>query len=506
MRKSASSVGVLLFAALLTAACAEPGPVAPTDDWRLAASLETSASGEVPDSGAVTIYPYEGPALAADHVAIGTLSTQTLGPRIRIGVVQSASTVTLGIAGGDGLYTIRDKATNVELMSGDLASGPATVAILEKPPTFLRLQVMCARTAAVTVRKAAAEAAGHVTLTEFVSSANCTRLYIGEFALSVPFATRNAYRNQLIAAGLAGADSFYRQVTIGNVLYLVARGSTVRQNVSPVVVTSSTGFVSINGATYRDMGEARLNSSGTLAGINELPVEQYLYGVVPRELGPVAFPQIEAQKAQAVAARTFAIAGFGRRGPDGYDLRATTDDQVYGGYAAEHQVSTAAVDDTKGLVATYNGQLISALYHSTSGGHTADSEEAFTGAPAAYLRGVPDAERGRALEHVPTLEVFNAHANPMSLRAAKEGDFESDWSRFHRWTFEWTMPEMTTVISAFAGQSVGAVKAIIVLQRGPSGRVMEIAYVTESAGIVKATKDQQIRASLRFFNAQGVPS
>ncbi|MFN2567851.1 MAG: hypothetical protein ABR499_22900, partial [Gemmatimonadaceae bacterium] len=46
----------------------------------------------------------------------------------------------------------------------------------------------------------------------------------------------------------------------------------------------------------------------------------------------------------------------------------------------------------------------------------------------------------------------------------------------------------------------------IVLQRGPSGRVMEIAYVTESAGIVKATKDQQIRASLRFFNAQGVPS
>jgi stage II sporulation protein D len=501
VRQSPVSIGVLLFAAVLITACAEPGLLAPGDGRTLTASFETGASGEPPDSGAVTIYPYEGPAPIADDVSTEALATPIAGPRIRIGVVQSASAVTLGSTGD---YAILDKATNIALMTGNAASEPATVTLLKAPPTFWRLQVMCASTATVAVRKAAAEAAGHVTLTEFVPSANCTRLYIGEFALSVSFAIRNAYRNQLIAAGLAGTDSFYRQVTIGTALYLVTRGSTVLQNVSPVVVTSSTGLVAINGAIYRDMGEARLNSGGMLAGINELPVEQYLYGVVPRELGPIAFPQIEAQKAQAVAARTFAIAGFGRRGSDGYDLRATTDDQVYGGYAAEHPVSSAAVDATAGMVATYDGRPISALYHSTSGGHTADNEEAFTGTPTAYLRGVPDSPGGRTLERLRTLELFRAYPTPVSLREVKDSDSEFAWSRFHRWTFEWTMQEMTAVISAFAGQPVGAVTAINVLERGPSGRVLEIAYVTD-AGTFTSRKDQ-IRASLKFINAAGVPT
>jgi stage II sporulation protein D len=364
-----------------------------------------------------------------------------------------------------------------------------------------RVQVMCASVAAVAARKALAEAALHPTLTEFVPAANCTRLYIGQFPLSASFAVRNAYRNQLIAAGLAQGDSFYRQVSIGSTKYRITRGDTQLENVSPVVVTSSTGLVSINGLIYRDRGEARVNGSGTLAGINELPMEQYLYGVVPRELGPIAFPEVEAQRAQAIAARTFAVAGFGRRGSDGYDLRATTDDQVYGGYAAEHPVSNAAVDATAGVVLTHTGKLISALYHSTSGGHTADNEEAFSGAPTDYLRGVPDAQRGKALEHVPSLKIFKAHANPRSLRAAKEGDFESDWASLHRWTFEWTMNEISGIISAFAQQPVGRVRAINVLERGPSGRVLRIEYVTE-AGTFTSTKDQT-RAALRFINAAG---
>jgi stage II sporulation protein D len=287
-------------------------------------------------------------------------------------------------------------------------------------------------------------------------------------------------------------------------VYRVTRGSVAVQSVNPVVVTSSMGLVTINGITYRDKGEARVNSAAMLAGINELPVEQYLYGVVPRELGPIAFPELEAQKAQAVAARTFAIAGFGRRGSDGYDLRATTDDQVYGGHAAEHTLSSAAVDATAGVVATHEGRLISTLYHSTSGGHTADNEEAFTGAPAAYLRGVADTPGGRVLERLRTLELLRASPTPASLRDFKDSDFEFAWSRFHRWTFDWTMQEMTSVISASVGQPVGAVRAINVLQRGPSGRVLEIAYVTE-AGTFTSRKDQ-IRASLKFINASGTPT
>jgi stage II sporulation protein D len=336
--------------------------------------------------------------------------------------------------------------------------------------------------------------------TEFVVGANCTRLYLGEFAPPPEntFSARNRFRNQLIAEGHAGTDSFWRVVTFGSAVYKLTYGTREEPSLNPVVVTSSTDVVTVAGKRYRGAGEALSNPAGELAGINELPLEHYLYGVVPRELGPVAFPEFEAQKAQAVAARTYAVAGLGKRSAEGYDLRATTDDQVYGGYDAEHPVSTAAVDATAGLVATFNGKLITANYHSTSGGHTADNEESFNSEPVLYLRGVPDAQRGRALEQVPSLEVFKAHANPTSLRAMREGDFDSNWGRLHRWTVEWTVKDITAFVSAFAQREVGPVIAINVVNRGPSGRVLKIDFVTENETIT--VEKDRIRAALRFLD------
>ena len=419
-------------------------------------------------------------------------------PVIRIGVVQSASTITLGSAAD---YVVKDKASGLVLFSGQ--GGSVVVTLLQSNPTKYRLQVVCGSTSAVQATKDAAEAQGVVTYTEFVPAAHCTRLFLGEFASNASFSIRNAFRNQMIAAGLAGTDSFWKLVTPpGNTLYAVTRGSTVKQNTGPVTISSSDDIVTINGARYRGLGEAGINSAGTLAGINALPLEQYLYGVVPRELGPIQYPEVEAQKAQAIVARTYAISGLGKRSSDGYDLRATTDDQVYGGSAAEHPVSNQAVDETRGVVVTYGGNLISTLYSSTSGGHTADNEEAFNGAPAPYLRGVPDAERGDAFEHVPSLAVFMSHANPKSLRAAAEGDFESDWASFHRWTYEWTSNEISSIVSAWAGQDVGRVLEINALERGPSGRVLRLEFVTD-AGRFYATKDG-IRAALRYLNASHV--
>jgi stage II sporulation protein D len=503
---SLSLVGGLVAAATLFAGCEDYGPVAPPATPMLSASLDASGTDALPDSGAVVVVAQDGrgegdgDGARATHLRALAVPDAVSSPGIRIGVVQAATAVTLGSAGD---YTISDKANGLVLLTG--SAGSVTVTLDNPPPPFWRLQVVCANTATVAVRKAAAEAAGYVTFTEFVGPpANCTRLYLGQFAAppANTFAARTAFRNDAIARGFAGTDSFYRVVAVGTSIYKVARGTTVIASVNPIVITSTDGLVLINGVIYRAKAEARANGEGSLAGINELPVEEYLYGVVPRELGPIAFPEVEAQKAQAVAARTYAIAGLGKRASNGYDLRATTDDQVYGGYSAEHHVSSAAVDVTKGLVATHNGSLISALYHSTSGGHTADNDEAFSGVPAAYLRGVPDAQRGRALEHVPTLDVFRAHANPTSLRATKEGDLDSNWGRFHRWTFEWKMSEISEIISTFAGQPVGEVTAINVLERGPSGRVLRIEYVTD-AGKFFSTKDQ-IRSSLKFINASDV--
>jgi stage II sporulation protein D len=504
-RTSGLTFGTLLSCALLIAACDERNPVEPPP-LRPALALDVG-SEEMPDSGEIVLYPSDGvedsrfaEAVQSRTMGFEPLAAQTApAPDIRIGVIQSASAVTFASAAG---YDVRDKATGLSVMTG--ANGGVTVSLASVVVSYYRLQVTCSSAASVATRKAAAEALGYVTFTAFNAAANCTRLYVGQFAPppANTFAARTAFRNQAIAAGIAGTDSFWSVVSVGgNTVYRVTRGATVVDVLNPIVFTSSDGLVTIGDARYRGKGEARINLAGTLAGINVLSVEDYLYGVVPRELGPIAFPEVEAQKAQAIAARTYAIAGFGKRGSDGYDLRATTDDQVYGGYGAEHPVSTAAIDATRGVVATYNSALISALYSSTSGGHTADNDEAFNSAPVAYLRGIPDAERGIAFEHVPSLAVFWTHANPMSLRAAREGDFESDWARLHRWIYDWTMTEISDVISSYAGVPVGRVLAVNVLERGPSGRVQKIEYVTE-AGTFTSVKDQ-IRASLKYISATG---
>jgi SpoIID/LytB domain protein len=359
---------------------------------------------------------------------------------------------------------------------------------------------MCSGDAAVAARKAAAEAAGHPTHTEPVPAANCTRLYIGSFASNASFSVRNTYRNQLIAAGLSGTDSFWRLVTIvsGVTQYRVNTGSAEAVSTGPVVLASSDGLVTIGTAKYRGVAEVRVNSQGTLAGINELPMEQYLYGVVPRELPPTVYDELEAQKAQAIAARTYALRGMGKRSSDGYDLLPTTSDQVYGGYAAEHPLSTQAVDETAGLVATYNGQLIEALFFSTSGGTTANNEDVYNSAPLPYLRGVVDHQRGNSGN---VLDSIRHAPGAMKLRGQRNGDFEADWSRYHRWSFEWTADEISDVISLYAGQDVGRVLAINVVERSNSGRVKLIEYVTE-AGTFTDTKDR-VRSSLKYVNANG---
>ena len=420
---------------------------------------------------------------------------------IRIGVVSSATSIQIG---SDAAWNIHDKSTGELLMSG---SGDAATVTLGSAATIhenYRLQVACTGDEAYRDTWVAnVESQGYVAYTEFVAGANCWRLFIGEFAPDASYSIRNAFRNEVIAKGLAGSDSFWKVVTFaeGATSYRVTHGADEVISTGPVVLDAGGATVQINGAEYRGIAEVIVNSSGALAGVNELPLEEYLYGVVPRELPPVPYGEPEAQKAQAVAARTYALRGLGKRSADGYDLLPTTSDQVYGGYSAERPVSTAAVDATRGIVAVKGGQLIDALFSSTTGGWTANNEEVYNSAPIDYLRSVPDEERGASLENVPSLQVFMNAANPKSLRAEHSGSFESDWSRYHRWTFEWTAEEISAVLSAAYGQPVGTVHAINVLQRGPSGRVMEIEFVTD-AGRFYQTKDR-IRSTLRYINADG---
>ncbi|MBK9214153.1 MAG: SpoIID/LytB domain-containing protein [Chloracidobacterium sp.] len=142
--------------------------------------------------------------------------------------------------------------------------------------------------------------------------------------------------------------------------------------------------VRLNGKAYRGKIEVFVNSRGRLTVVNVVPLEEYLLGVVPSELG---LPALEAQKAQAVAARTYAIANIGGYGNQGFDMVPTVYSQVYKGVSIETKMGTQAVRETRGVVATYHGKPIVAYYTSTCGGRTEDGGNIFEkGEP--YLKGV----------------------------------------------------------------------------------------------------------------------
>jgi stage II sporulation protein D len=136
-------------------------------------------------------------------------------------------------------------------------------------------------------------------------------------------------------------------------------------------------------AAHRYRGSVTIEClpSGSLRLINSLPLEQYLYGVVGPEIGPTA--PLEALKAQAVAARTFAVKNFDTDEAGDADLEDTSQSQAYLGYGAERWAVRKAVDDTAGKILTYDGQPINAVYATDCGGVTAEGD-------APYLKPVVD--------------------------------------------------------------------------------------------------------------------
>ncbi len=136
------------------------------------------------------------------------------------------------------------------------------------------------------------------------------------------------------------------------------------------------GLLEVAGRRVRGRVEARADRRG-LTLVNVLPLEDYVAGVVGREL-PHSFSD-EALKAQAVAARTFALHRIGRSlGDPHFALRASTDHQVYGGADAESARVRQAVAGTRGEYLSYAGQAILAAYHASSGGRTAGSDEVWS--------------------------------------------------------------------------------------------------------------------------------
>jgi len=134
-------------------------------------------------------------------------------------------------------------------------------------------------------------------------------------------------------------------------------------------IAIATDKASLSKACYK--GEFIVTANGNkVNAINIVDMEEYLRGVVPYEIGRLDSSKFEALKAQAVAARTYAYKHYGSRKTQGFDVYADTRDQVYKGLQGTSPLTDKAVHETAGVVMTYNGEFITAYYHSTCGGHT----------------------------------------------------------------------------------------------------------------------------------------
>lgn len=176
-------------------------------------------------------------------------------------------------------------------------------------------------------------------------------------------------------------------------------------------------FVKIGDRQYRGDVLIREASPGKLTAINIVGMERYLMGVVPFEIGRNV--GIEAMKAQAIAARTYAIGNMNGRAALGFDFYNTVADQVYGGTSGEDSLITRAVMETRGEILTHAGRPILAYYSSTCGGHTADVNESWPWRPPQpYLKGKPDTdENGEAYCKTSNRFRWNVSWRGDSLRA-----------------------------------------------------------------------------------------
>jgi peptidoglycan hydrolase-like amidase len=261
---------------------------------------------------------------------------------------------------------------------------------------FFRLQVAALRDERQSQELAArlAQQTGQPADAHFDAGVDLYRIRLGRFATKEE---AEAEAKRLSTLGVTGAWVVSEGARVSAPALRLTQGAM--SSVVPgrwLSIESADGVVGAQGHRYRGRLLVFLNDRGTLNLINDLPLEQYLRGVVPAEMGPEQYNRLEALKAQAVAARTYALKNLGEFNREGYDICATPRCQVYGGMDVERALSNRAVEETAGQVLLYRGELVDALYSSTCGGHTEDGKVMFPLKQEPYLKGVPCIEAGTA--------------------------------------------------------------------------------------------------------------
>jgi stage II sporulation protein D len=280
--------------------------------------------------------------------------------------------------------------------------------------------------------------------------------------LLLPYQTTVRFSGANAACGQAlNPDKDYVAARSGNDVALRDSGGNGVANCGAVLsATGAGGTVSLAGkGTYRGALEVRASSNpGTLNAINAVDIESYLRGVVAKE-SPSSWP-LEALKAQAVAARSYALTtGVGGNGFDAYD---DTRSQVYAGVAGETPRTDLAVAATANQVVLYQGKVAETYFFSTSGGHTENNENSFLGGtPMPYLRGVPDPNEATA------------------------------GSSYHRWVRKFSRRSIQAELGSLVK---GRLKAVRIVKRGVSPRIVKARVI--GTGGTTTTTGPELRARL----------
>ena len=230
------------------------------------------------------------------------------------------------------------------------------------------------------------------------------------------------------------------------------------QQITTLHYVASGGLLTFNGRAYRGTLDITRDDEGDMIVVNEVDTASYLASVIGSEEPTTWMP--EALAAQAIAARTYLSRHLGKH--DNYDLEGDTRDQEYDGIAGEADSTVKAVQRTAGMIATYRGAAIEALYSANAGGITEDSENVYANA-LPYLRSVPS----------PADDVAQA----------------SSWGHTSwEWTTEFTAPQLRSYIGG-RGIDVGDPQRIDLTSLTGTGRVLG-AKIVGSNGSRDIGKDQ----------------
>ena len=254
-------------------------------------------------------------------------------------------------------------------------------------------------------------------------------------------------------------------------------------------------------------GNLRLqpNAYGTYTLVNLVPTETYLQGVVPYEIG-LGAPRTTIET-QAILARTYALRNLRRFAIDDYQLCADTQCQVYRGLSGAAEITDRAILATRGMVLTYQGELVDALYSSNTGGVTAAFGDVWNGPSRPYLRPVVDSVNNVwDLSQRPLSDETNLKA----FLALETGFNEETWDTF-RWQEDSSLTEITQDLQEYLQSTqhplanFTRVERLVITERAISGRVQTLQIATD-LGVVTLEKDEVIRAvaaplSLLFYTA-----